>query len=88
MPSNIPLIKVPTILPRCSGLDRVAAKGIKTCATVENSPVMDVPIISIHKFFDKALTISPQVDNTIKIIIKCFRSNLSPRGVIKSKPTA
>ena len=87
MPTNRPLITVPTARPRCSGAARVAANGTSTWTTTENSPVNAVPTSTRSMDGAEAVTSRPAAESRESPTASPRRSMRSPRGTISSSPS-
>ena len=66
----------------------MVAKGIKTCAATENSPVIIVPIHNMLKLLEKAHKNKPIEAKNINRGMNLVLLTISPIGTMNNKPSA
>ncbi|KAH0440783.1 hypothetical protein KCU90_g2719, partial [Aureobasidium melanogenum] len=88
IPSNNPLITVPTAWPRADAGASSAANGTACCAIVASTPIARLAIISTDSVGAAAATTSAMHMPTICNRIRRRRSKRSPSGASKSIPAA
>ncbi|KAG1278001.1 hypothetical protein G6F64_014681 [Rhizopus arrhizus] len=88
MPSNRPLMTVPTAFPRSCGAASVAANGTRIWATTDSSPVSAVPTSSTAMLVANDEIKRPPADSSVISTIRLRRSNMSPSGTSRISPAA
>ena len=75
IPTNNPLIMVPTTFPRCSGALKEAAKGKISCGTIDVIPISKEAICKTKKLLAVAAIIKAITEAKVVIKICFFRSS-------------
>ncbi|GAV14882.1 hypothetical protein PBN151_4861 [Paenibacillus sp. NAIST15-1] len=87
IPSNNPLITLPTTRPREDSDARYDAKGTSTCAATDPTPITNEAAKNGKACFDNAVIARATAVRSKDMTISLLFSTISPIGTTNSNPT-